>query len=136
MPEAKKPEDEAGPRSFAVLLQQIADGECHTQLSEEFHTLVKATQKQAKARVAEVRGVLNLKVTVKVDEHDVVDLSYDITRKEPAPRRARSTFWVDKSGHIVAQNPKQIELGLKDVSKNRPAREAAPANDGDAREVR
>jgi hypothetical protein len=135
MPENKKPEEHAGPRSFAVLLQQIAEGECHTQLSEEFHQLVRAASKQAKARVAAVKGTLTLKITVNVDENDVVDLHYDIGRKEPAPRRARSAFWVDKTGNLTVSNPKQIELGLRSVgSDKRPARDVADEQPG-AREV-
>jgi hypothetical protein len=43
------PDEETGPRAFAIFLQKIADGDCHTELSQELLTLSKVMLAQSKA---------------------------------------------------------------------------------------
>lgn len=122
------PEDEFGARSFAVFLRKIADGDCENQLSDELLTLMKAVAAQSKQQVKAVSGTLTLSLKFVGDEQGVVNVAYDIKRAEPKPKRPKSVFWLDKNSNIVDQNPKQLTLGMRDVSKGKgPAREA-PAN--------
>jgi hypothetical protein len=127
------PPTETGPRAFSVILNQIGDGDCQQQLSEKLHQLVKNANAQAKARFATVKGSLTLKINVVADETGVAILGYNIGRKDPEPRRSTTTFWVDKGGNLTVENPRQIELGLRDVSKEKRLKDAggdvAPAKE-------
>lgn len=121
--DTKVKNDQAGPRAFGVFLQKVADGECHDQLSTELLALSKVLRDQSQAQAGAVKGSLALKLNF-TSESGVLDVTYSIERKEPKPRRPRSTFWQDASGNVVDENPKQLGLGLRDVSKRGPAREA------------
>lgn len=127
--ETKKIDDETGPRAFAVLLQQIADGDAHKQLSEDLQALIKVMTVRSREQCKTVAGALTFTLKLACDESGTLDLAYVIKRTEPQPKRARTVFWADKHGNMTAQNPKQIELGLRDVSSKRnDTREpAAPA---------
>ena len=115
--------EEVAARSFGVFMGKIAEGDLELQASQELLALSKCIDAQARAQQKEVKGSLTITIKLAGDETGAVDVTYAIERKEPKPRRARSTFWIDRKGQIVSKNPKQIELGLRDVSKKQPARD-------------
>lgn len=119
---------EASARAFVVLLQQIGDGDCHRQISQDLQQLVKTIQLRSKEQAKAVAGKLTLTLSIS-GEDDLIDIAYDIKTTEPKPRRPRTTMWVDKSGNLTQQNPRQTMLGLKDVSKTRAPVRDVPAND-------
>lgn len=129
-----KPE-EKGPRAFSVLLQKIGDGDCHNQLSEELHKLVKEIQKRSSEMSSAQKGKLTLTLSLAGDDAGTLDINYDIKVSAPKPRRPRSTFWIDKAGNVVDQNPRQIELGLRDVSKGKQQPRDVGGDGAPAREV-
>lgn len=132
MPTNDTKTEEAGPRSFSVLLQKIGDGDCHTDLGKEMHDLVKTIQARAKESSSAQKGKLVLTLSLAGDDAGTLDITYDIKKTVPKPKRGpRSTFWIDKAGHVVDANPKQTTLGLRDVSKERAQENAREAGSGE-----
>lgn len=102
-------ENENGPRSFAVLLQKIADGDAHTQLSEDLQALIKVMTVRARDQVKAVAGSLTFTLKLVCDEMGTLDVGYKIARSEPQPKRPRTIFWADKNGNMTEKNPRQID---------------------------
>jgi hypothetical protein len=113
----------AGPRAFSVFLGKVADGGLHMELSAKLQQLSKALQSQAKSQAGVVKGVMTLKLNFTAED-DVLTVTYSVDTKEPKPHRPRTVFWQDKNANVVDENPKQLGLGLRDVSKQGPARDA------------
>lgn len=111
------------PKAFADFLLKVADGDAHEQLSQDLFELSKVIVAQSRAQVKPVKGSLTLKISL-VGDGNVLDVSYEIDRKEPKARRPKSVFWVDKFGNFVEHDPKQTELGFREVGRTRGAREA------------
>lgn len=127
--------NESGPRSFSVLLQKLADGDAHTQLSEEVLRVTKEIQARAKESSSAQKGSVTFTLKFAGDDAGMLDMSYDIKTTLPKAKRARTTMWIDKTGNIVDANPRQIELGLRSVGgEKKPVREAGEEKGG-AREA-
>ena len=122
--------EEIAARSFTVFLGKIADGDLEVQASQELLALSKCISAQARAQQKEVKGTLTIKIGFAGDETGALDVSYAIERKEPKPRRARTTFWINREGNVVSQNPRQIELGLRDVSRKPAPRDVGARTEG------
>lgn len=105
-----------GPRDFARVLALLDEGVASCQLSEELQTLTKAVIAQGKARNKTVAGRLTLTLQLATDETGVVEVAYDISRKDPRPKRSTSLFWTTKGGNLTEHNPKQQKLPLREVS--------------------
>lgn len=135
-PETGEVLDPFAPRSFAVFLTTLGGGDAEVQASQELLLIAKAVAAQARAQRKEVKGSLTLKLAFACDEGGVVDVTYAIERKEPKPRRPSTVLWVDKTGNLVTENPKQGRLPIRDVSsKKGPAREVARDEDDEPRTV-
>lgn len=124
MSEASETRDE-GPRDFSRVLMLLDEGVAHAQLSEELHALAKAVTAQGKARNKTVAGAITLTLRLATDETGVIEVAYDISRKDPKPKRSTSLFWTTKGGNLTEHNPRQQSLpGLREVTGGRaPARE-------------
>lgn len=116
-----KDEEAEGPRSFSRVLALIDEGVAECQLSEELLALTRAVIAQGKARQKTVAGRLTLTLTLASDETGVVEVAYDISRKDPKPKRSTSLFWTTKSGNLTEHNPKQQSLPLREVTGGRGA---------------
>lgn len=119
-----------GPRSFAVFVRQLAEGDLENELSEELHKLTSDMQDQALTREATVKGELGLKLNFAVDARGVVQVQWDVKAKPPKKRRTGASVWVNKDGNVVFENPKQLALGLREVKD---AEQAAKELDDEAR---
>lgn len=115
-PEETKPTQPPPPsdtaKSFSSILLQIADGDAHEQLSQDLQSLVRVIGVRAKEQQKNVTGTLTFKLKIVGDPNATLDVSYEIKRDEPKPRRPRSVFWADKNGNVTATNPRQIELPM------------------------
>lgn len=128
------PADE-GPRDFSRFLQTLAEGDAHTELSEDLHALGQALITQAKAQHKDVSGELVLKLKFQADPKGIVAARYEITRKDPAPARAASVLWITKGGNFTEQNPQQQVLPLRDVGGGRAAPRDLDQDQAAAKEV-
>lgn len=110
-----KPEE--GPRAFARFIEQLGDGDVHSELSEELYELGRQLLAQSRARMMDVKGTLTLKLKFKADPHGVVDIEHAIEAKVPKPKRARSTMWLTQGGNLAADNQRQPLLpGIREVA--------------------
>jgi hypothetical protein len=127
-------EDE-GPRDFGRILALLDEGVALCQLSEELQALTKAVVAQGKARQKTVAGRITLTLTLASDETGVVEAAYDISRKDPKPKRSTSLFWTTKGGNLTEHNPRQQVLPLREVAGGRAAPRDLDQEPAAAREV-
>lgn len=115
----EEPQEE-GPRSFAVFLQALADGDCHAQLTGELYRLGQALRTQARAQQVKVNGKLTLTLGLTTDKDGTTtEVTYDITRKDPKAARARSIRWLTKEGNLNPAPVQQMLFGIREVSDDR-----------------
>ena len=117
--------DPEGARSFTRFLDQVADGDLHTEASQLLHRLVEKMQQQTRAQAKEVKGELTLKLKLSMDGA-LTTVAYEINGKEPAPRRPGSVFFVTRGGNLSVQNERQQELPLREVKRDGDAQEVPP----------
>lgn len=113
MPEKK----EEGARGFAVVLQEIEDGELHKELSARLQKLVSALTEHAYFYNSSATGKLTLSVALKCDEKGVVEIVSDVKTTEPKRKRSKSTFWATDGNNLSPSNPRQAKLPLREVPR-------------------
>jgi hypothetical protein len=123
---------EKAPRSFAVFLANLADGDANRELSEEWKKLSDELQKDSSNRNAVSKGKLNLKLSLQVDPRGVCTIGWDVETREPKPPRVGGVMWIDANGNMVHENPRQQKLPLREVG----GREPGDVFDPDTGEVR
>lgn len=112
-----------GPRSFARFLEQLADGEALSELTKDLFELINTLHDQADKTNGTAKGAMTFKLDIKVDARGVANINYSNTVKEPKPARPGATMWVTPGGNLTAENPRQPNLPLRDVSGNGSARD-------------
>lgn len=110
----KEPDDEAT-RAFSRTLEQIGDGEAHAELSEKLRDLVELIRTQAIQVQADVKGKLQLTLSLSADPKQFVHISYEVKVTEPKPPRPGSIFWITKGANLSLDNPRQQKLPLHEV---------------------
>lgn len=122
-----------GPRSFVHFLGQLAQGEAEANASHEFHELLKRIHEEAHIRNAKVKGKFKFTLNCTADETGTVSVAYDVETKAPPRKTTSSFFWLSRGSNLVAENPKQQKLPLRDVSARQETRTveapAAPARE-------
>jgi hypothetical protein len=124
---------EEGARGFAVLLQEVEDGELHTDLSTQVQALVKSLTEHAYFYNAAAKGKIALTLNLKCDERGVVEITSEVKTTEPKRRRAKSTFWATDGNNLSPNNPKQTKLPLREVPRGASAE--VPADGRQTRSV-
>lgn len=108
-----------GPHAFNRFLAMLGDGAAHAEVSAHLHELGIALEREADAQQKKVAGELTLKISLTCEPNGVVGANYEIKRKEPAPRRPGSIFWLTKGGNLTPENPRQQKLPLREVMGER-----------------
>jgi hypothetical protein len=117
-----------GARSFAVILAGLEDGQLLIDLSAkqvDLNTKLAA----AAAIVGKAKGEIHLKLKLCADAGGSVEVFGEIVVKEPKALRYRSVLWMSKGHNLIADNPKQTKLPLRDVGQVAPAREVPKPTD-------
>lgn len=117
-----KKKDE-GPRSAAVLLQQIDDGELHAELSETIQRVSSELVEIAEHASGKASGTITLTLKLAAKSNRTVAVSAALTSKTPKVVRPGSTFWLTDGGNLSPENPRQAKLPLKPVEAPVEARE-------------
>lgn len=113
--QAKKPE---GARSFAVFIKDCADGDLHTELSEELHTLLGKLNDLADEFHITAKGELTLKLKLSVDQKGVMGIDHDVVAKCTTKRkRPTAQAWCTPGGNVTFVNPRQLTLGVREVPR-------------------
>lgn len=111
------PAENEGPRSFARFIEALGEGDVHAELSQELFELGRKLLSQARARMANVKGTLVLKLKFDADPKGVVDIEHSVEVKVPKPRRAAATMWLTKGGNLSPENQRQQVLpGIREVT--------------------
>ena len=124
-----------GPRSFSVFLGRLAQGEAHSELSVHLHELAKKLEYEAAVQNKKVSGELTFKLKLTAEPNGVVAAAYECNRKEPAPNRPGSIFWVSQGGNLTEQNPRQQNLPLHEVPGGEPEMRDIGAGEAGPKEV-
>lgn len=111
----KEPPKEEGPRSFAVLLQQVGDGELHDELGAKLQELVAMLKSYSDRFQREGKGSLTLVLNVATLGNGTVTIAGDIKTKTPTAKRAGSVFWLTPGNNLSVENPRQQKLPLREV---------------------
>ncbi len=128
---------EEGPRSFAILLNKLADGDAERDVSQELHKLLKELVHQATTQNREVKGSLELKLKFVADPRRTMKIGYDIKRTDPAKPRPSAVMFVTPGCNLTEDSPRQEQFPFRDVNQNKdqgPAKEAEGTT-GEPKEV-
>jgi hypothetical protein len=109
---------EEGPRSFAVFLRQLAENRADAEISQELHDLVKLGRHESLARDAKVKGELSLKLKFDFAPNGVVGVTYEVKVKAPPKKTSSGHMFVTDGGNLSPKDERQLDLGLRDVSRN------------------
>lgn len=123
-----------GPRSFAVFMRQLADGDAEREASAKLHELLAALREEAEAAGGAAKGGLTLKFDVKVDKLGQVTINYDVTPKYPKPSRPEARVWLNEGNNVIFENPRQAKLFPREVEVTGKIREVS-VKAHEAREV-
>lgn len=110
------PDNDTNPRSFNHFFATLDSEQAHATASDELHLLTKAVRDEAMARHGRVSGKLSISIDIACDEVGLVEVTYDVKRKDPKRRTSKSVLWIDKKGHLVRNDPRQQSLPLREVS--------------------
>lgn len=122
-----------GPRSFVNVLAKVSDGELESEASYQLNELGKRLQELSKMTHGKAKGSIKLKISLVADPSGTVGLAYQIDVTAPKMPTTPAVFWLTKGGNLSPTNPKQLEIGLRDVTARRDLRDApAPAPQKDA----
>lgn len=103
--------------SFADFLRQVEDGGLAADLTDELQKLVADLRQLEQAQGGKPEGKINLVISFKLDG-GVFEVRADVAAKVPRPTRMRSLFYATPDNRLTANNPRQLDFGLKvkDVS--------------------
>jgi hypothetical protein len=117
---------EEGPRSFAVFIQEISNGEIEAEAAVEQQKLLAALEDEASQRGAKVKGTLTLTITYEVDNKGNCSVSHAVEKKLPKKLRGGGVCWITKGSNYSLEPPKKKQ-GIREVTSTleEPAARAA-----------
>lgn len=104
-------------KGFDALLGDLDDGSVVTGIDQELQSLMQQTLSVAKSKgqAGQAVGVLDIKLTFKVDASGEVEIRAAHSIKAPTIPSAITRRWLSpKTAAIVEVNPRQTSLPLKD----------------------
>jgi hypothetical protein len=114
------------PKAFGVIFSQLEDGMLQLDATARLAELCAELSRQADA-IGKAKGTFALKLKISAERGGVVDIDADVQIVKPKPARHRSVMWLNGKGALSNENPKQLSLGVRDVSKPAEAPREAPA---------
>jgi hypothetical protein len=103
---------EEQPVSFSQFLHTVADGDCHREATEQLREVAQSLRKIVQTTKGKIKAELKLVFKFTTDGGGVVDVDYDIERKEPKPLRLKSALWLTRQGNFTGEAPRQESLNL------------------------
>ena len=110
-----KQSEEEGARSFCRTLEQIDDGQGVIDMSVELQVLLTNLLKHARNTNQDAKGSYTLKLQFNVEPNSIVNVGYEVGVKTPKRKTGKTTVWVTNGGNLVAENPRQQKLPLREV---------------------
>lgn len=103
-------EKEEGPRSFAVFLDSLEDGDFARELSKQLHDLGLALDERLETE-SQACGSMTVSLNFKADKK-AVEIKASVSTKHPVAPRAASVCWLTPGSNFSPVNPRQQELPL------------------------
>lgn len=125
--------DDGTIRSFSALLNGLEDGNLVIDLTNKIQELNAKLAEEA-LNAGEARGELMLKLKCSCDQGGTVSIECEVKLTEPKPKRQRTVLWLDAHHKLVARNPRQQLLPLREVPAPKPPIDV-PSEDEDASSV-
>lgn len=116
-------EEKEGTRGFAHVLGHIGEGELSIEIAKQQQRLVNALTDHAYTYQAKAKGSLTLALSYVAEPDGTVRILGEVKIKEPKPKARGALFWATKQGNLLAENPRQTKLPLREVAGQGPARE-------------
>lgn len=112
---ADAPDDRATTKPFTQFIAEQRRGALHTELSDQLAELVHACLETGK------KGKLALTISVAPikDADGTVSITDDVKLTAPKPDAKPSIFFTDEQGNLSRQDPRQVELPLREVPGGR-----------------
>jgi len=130
---------EEGPRSFAVFLKGLGDGDAEIECSDQLHELGKLLLAESFARGRSVSGELSIRIAFRAEPNGMVSTAYEVKRKDPKRRTTPGVMWLTEGGNFAAENPRQTVIPgvrvVKDAAREAGVREADDGAEAPAREA-
>ncbi len=115
-----------GPRAFARMLEETADGELHSDVSAASWKLLTALFEMARETNQPASGSITLKLDFTVDAKRNVEISGGVTAKAPSAPKRLANYWLTQGGNVVFEPPERQRGPVREVKRNADApREAA-----------
>jgi hypothetical protein len=108
-------EREQSIQDFACLLNELDGGKLRDEASKKFADLMQYLHAYALDVHGRGKGCITLKLRACVDHTGIVSLDGEVEAKQPKPLRGQDSFYVTKRGGLSRNNPKQVELPLREV---------------------
>lgn len=102
-------------RSFNAVIFDLEDGNFHSDLTGAMNQLVETLNHQFIHAGGKPKGKLGITLEFKMDG-GVVEIVSNFTQTLPKPGRQKSIMWATPDGKLTSSNPKQLSLGLREVS--------------------
>lgn len=97
---------------FAQTLAKMAGGTLLPTLNDRLTEVAEAVHAHNKV------GTLTLKLKLSPNGENGVTVEEDISSKVPQPNRGKALFFIDDSGNLLRNDPRQGELQLRPVGGN------------------
>lgn len=115
-------------KSFTHIFQLLSNGDVADEASQKFRELTRALQAWAADHNKSAKGEIVIKLKLTTDPTDLTKVDHDITIKKPKKAPKSSNLWLDMSGNLVPQDPRQQLIpGVRLVAGKAAADRAAEA---------
>lgn len=108
MPESTAP----APPAFQTLCGAAEDGRLLDELNQRVCELVATMRQEQSARGGKPKGALTLAFAFALDQHGLMEVTANVTVKEPKAERSRSIFYALQDNTLSPNNPKQLTMDL------------------------
>lgn len=103
-------------RPFSEFLLTQANGSTHDELSVSLHDLVAAVRETGKG--GKLQLTIDVKPLSKSDDR-ALSITANVAVKRPATEAPTSVFFVDNDGNLCRNDPRQMQLPLREVETRR-----------------
>ena len=114
--------------TFDELIITHDSGGTNMDASQTLRDTVAAVRAHAE-RVGKAAGSVSVQFAFAATGEGRVEITAKVSAKTPAPPKATETRWIDKSGALVASDPRQTKLDLKAVGRGEQSLRTVPPRD-------
>lgn len=98
--------------AFQTLCSAAEDGRLLDELNQRVCELVAVMRTEQSARGGKPKASLTLAFAFQLDQHGMMEVTANVTTKEPKAERSRSIFYALHDNTLSPNNPKQLTMDL------------------------